>query len=111
MSRLPRSGVRRGSRRRAIGLGSGAARLPAHVPVHMALLTLPRAEMFKVADAVETVVALPGIPAGSQGRVKEIGHPFVAVEFEDGRVGYYSPRQLRKPKVEGPRVRGQGPEA
>jgi len=57
---------------------------------------LLRAEMFKAGEAVETVVALPGIPAGSVGRVKELGRPFLAVEFDDGRVGYYSPRQLRK---------------
>jgi len=72
-----------------------AIRLPAHV----ATSNLPRAEMFKAGDAVETVVALPGIPAGSVGRVKELGRPFLAVEFDDGRVGYYSPRQLHRAPV------------
>lgn len=96
MSRLPRrSGVPRGARRRTVGLGSVTARLPMRLPANSTRVTLSRAEMFSVADNVETVVALPGIPAGSVGRVKEIGRPFLAVEFENGRVGYYSPRQLR----------------
>lgn len=94
MSRLPRrSGVSRRARR---SLGLAAARFPTHIPAELARTNFLRAEMFNVAERVETVVALPGIPAGSVGRVKEIGRPFLAVEFEDGRVGYYSPRQLRK---------------
>jgi hypothetical protein len=49
----------------------------------------------KVGDEVRTAIALPGIPAGTRGVVKEIGRPFVVVAFADGRHGYYARRQLR----------------
>ncbi len=49
----------------------------------------------KVGDEVRTAIALPGIPAGIRGVVKEIGRPFVVVAFADGRHGYYVRRQLR----------------
>jgi hypothetical protein len=52
--------------------------------------------MLEIGDAVETVVDLPGIPRGSSGRVKEVEALLVAVEFDEGRIGYYSPRQLRR---------------
>jgi hypothetical protein len=52
--------------------------------------------MLKIGDAVETAVELPGIPRGSRGRVKEVEALLVAVEFDEGRIGYYSPRQLRR---------------
>jgi hypothetical protein len=48
----------------------------------------------RVGDRVRTGVALPNVPAGSVGRVKEIGRLFVAVAFEDGRLGYYCRPQL-----------------
>jgi hypothetical protein len=48
----------------------------------------------KVGDEVRTAIALPGIPAGTRGVVKEIGRPFVVVAFADGRHGYYARRQL-----------------
>lgn len=48
----------------------------------------------KVGDEVRTAIALPGIPAGTRGLVKEIGRPFVVVAFADGRHGYYMRRQL-----------------
>lgn len=38
--------------------------------------------------------ALPGIPVGAAGTVKEVGRLFVTVEFEDGRTAYYARRQL-----------------
>ena len=66
------------------------------LPERIRSSNLPKAEVFAVGEAVRTVVALPGIPVGSVGRVREIGYPFLAIEFEDGRVGYYSPRQLRR---------------
>ncbi len=44
---------------------------------------------------MRTAIALPGIPAGTRGVVKEIGRPFVVVAFADGRHGYYSRQQLR----------------
>lgn len=55
---------------------------------------LPR-EMVRIGDVVETAVDLPGIPCGSRGTVKEVEPLLVAVEFDEGRIGYYSPRQLR----------------
>lgn len=60
--------------------------------------------MLKIGDAVETAVDLPGIPRGSSGRVKEIEPLLVAVEFDEGRIGYYSPRQLRRvpPRLDRP---------
>ena len=45
-------------------------------------------------DEVRTAVALPGIPIGTTGRVKEVGRLFVVVGFRDGRIGYYTQRQL-----------------
>ena len=48
----------------------------------------------KIGETVRTAIALPGIPAGTTGTVKEIGRLFVVVTFEDGREGYYAPRQL-----------------
>ena len=57
---------------------------------------MPKPEPLKVGDTVETLVMLPGIPVGCVGRIKEIGQLFLAVELEDGRVGYYSSRQLRR---------------
>ena len=68
----------------------------------MAPFPFPRGEILRTEDRVETLVGLPGLPAGSIGRIKEIGRPFLAVEFGDGRVGYYSLRQLRKPRADGP---------
>ncbi len=54
----------------------------------------PPEEPMKVGDEVRTAIALPGIPAGTRGVVKEIGRPFVVVAFADGRHGYYARRQL-----------------
>ncbi len=65
--------------------------------------TLTRVEMPKIGDTVQTAVELPGIPTGSVGTVKAIDRLFTAVEFADGRIGYYSPRQLRE-------VTGQRPD-
>lgn len=48
----------------------------------------------EIGNDVRTGVPLPGIPLGSAGKVIEVGHPFVVVEFEDGRIGYYGRRQL-----------------
>jgi len=39
-------------------------------------------------------VALPGIPVGAAGAVREVGRLFITVEFGDGRLGYYAARQL-----------------
>lgn len=47
-----------------------------------------------IGERVNTVVAMPGLPAGKRGRVAEIGHLFIVVEFEDGRTGYYRHGQL-----------------
>jgi len=47
-----------------------------------------------IGERVKTVVAMPGLPAGKRGRVAEIGHLFVVLEFEDGRTGYYRHSQL-----------------
>ena len=47
-----------------------------------------------IGERVNTLVAMPGLPAGKRGRVAEIGHLFVVVEFEDGRTGYYRHSQL-----------------
>jgi hypothetical protein len=47
-----------------------------------------------VGETVCTAIALPGIPAGTTGTIKEIGRLFVLVAFEDGRDGYYPRRQL-----------------
>ncbi len=55
----------------------------------------PPEESIRVGDEVRTAIALPGIPAGTRGVVKEIGRPFVVVTFADGRHGYYSRQQLR----------------
>lgn len=49
----------------------------------------------RLGDTVRSIVALPGIPAGTAGTVTEISSPFIAVQFGDGRVGYYAGRQLR----------------
>ncbi len=57
---------------------------------------LTKAEMLKVGDRVETAVSLPGISSGSVGRIKKIEPLFLVVEFEDGHIGYYSLRQLRR---------------
>ena len=48
----------------------------------------------KVGDRVHTEIALPGIPAGRRGVIKEVGRLFLVVAFEDGRHGYYARRQL-----------------
>ncbi len=48
----------------------------------------------KIGDEVRTAVTLPGIAAGTQGLVKEIGRLFLVVAFPDGRQGYYARRQL-----------------
>lgn len=55
----------------------------------------PREEPIRVGDEVRTAIALPGIPAGTRGVVKEIGRPFIVVTLADGRHGYYSRQQLR----------------
>lgn len=47
-----------------------------------------------IGERVNTVVAMPGLPAGKRGRVAEIGRLFIVVEFEDGRTGYYRHGQL-----------------
>jgi len=47
-----------------------------------------------IGERTKTVVAMPGLPAGTRGRVAEVGHLFVVVEFEDGRTGYYRHNQL-----------------
>ncbi len=51
-------------------------------------------ELMKVGNRVRTVTDLPGIPAGTEGMIAEIGRVFIAVRFPDGRTGYYAPRQL-----------------
>ncbi len=56
----------------------------------------------ELGDEVRTSVSLPGVPAGTIGKVKEIGRLFVVVELADGRVGYYAARQLE------PVVRAEG---
>ena len=76
-------------------------RLPARIPAPVAPFPFSRGEVLRTEDRVETLVGLPGIPAGSIGRIKEIGRPFLAVEFADGHVGYYSLRQLRKRPADG----------
>ncbi|MBE9566208.1 MAG: MEDS domain-containing protein [Proteobacteria bacterium] len=48
----------------------------------------------EIGNDVRTGVPLPGIPIGRAGKVIEVGHPFVVVEFEDRRIGYYARRQL-----------------
>ncbi len=48
----------------------------------------------EIGNDVRTGVPLPGIPVGRAGKVIEVGHPFIVVEFEDGRIGYYGRRQL-----------------
>lgn len=48
----------------------------------------------EIGNDVRTGVPLPGIPVGQTGKVIEIGHPFIVVEFEDGRIGYYGRLQL-----------------
>ena len=48
----------------------------------------------RVGDRARTVVALPGIPVGAIGTVKEVGRLFLAVSFPDGRTGYYAHWQL-----------------
>ncbi len=63
-----------------------------------------KTERFELGDPVETLVSLPGIPAGAKGRVKEIGPLFLAVELEDRRIGYYSPRQLQRRNVSPPQA-------
>jgi hypothetical protein len=49
----------------------------------------------RIGDEVRTGIPLPGIPEGTIGRVLEIGSLFVVVQFEDGRLGYYSAPQVR----------------
>lgn len=48
----------------------------------------------RVGDIVHTGVSLSARPAGMLGRVKEMGGLFTAVEFPDGRIGWYTPQQL-----------------
>ena len=48
----------------------------------------------ELGEDVRTCIALPGIPVGTVGRVKEVGRLFVVVELPDGRVGYYARSQL-----------------
>lgn len=48
----------------------------------------------RVGDEVRTGVPLPGIPAGTVGRVREVGRLFVAVDFDEGHIGYYAQPQL-----------------
>lgn len=55
---------------------------------------IARDRTMTLGDEVRTAVALPGIPTGTTGRVKEIGPLFVVVAFRDGRIGYYAQRQL-----------------
>jgi len=54
----------------------------------------------EIGNDVRTGVPLPGIPLGSAGKVIEVGHPFVVVEFEEGRIGYYGRRQLEVLPIE-----------
>ncbi len=51
-------------------------------------------DTMQLGDRVRTRVALPGIPTGALGQVKETGRRFVAIGFPDGRLGYYAPQQL-----------------
>ena len=51
-------------------------------------------ELMQVRSRVRTATDLPGIPAGSEGVICELGRVFIAVHFPDGRTGYYAPRQL-----------------
>ena len=51
-------------------------------------------KLMQVGSRVRTATDLPGIPAGSEGVVGELGRVFVAVQFADGRTGYYARRQL-----------------
>jgi hypothetical protein len=50
----------------------------------------------RVGDEVRTGVPLPGIPIGTVGSVKEVGRLFVAVDFDDGHIGYYAQPQLSR---------------
>lgn len=52
--------------------------------------------MLRVGEHVRSGIGLPGIPAGAVGVVKEVGRLFVAVQFDDGRMGYYARRQLTR---------------
>jgi hypothetical protein len=50
----------------------------------------------RLGDRVRTTVALPSIPFGAAGVVEEVGRPFIAVRFDDGRIGFYARRQLQR---------------
>jgi hypothetical protein len=50
----------------------------------------------RLGDKVLTTVALPSIPVGAAGVVEEVGTLFIAVRFEDGRIGFYARRQLQR---------------
>lgn len=64
----------------------------------------------KVGDEVKSAVPLPGIPAGSVGRVKEIGRLFIVIEMKDGRNGYYSRRQLWPARSDDPNAEDERPQ-
>lgn len=49
----------------------------------------------RVGNLVRTAKDLPGLPAGVIGRVREVGRLFIAVQFPDGHIAYYAPRQLQ----------------
>jgi hypothetical protein len=54
----------------------------------------------RVGDRVKSCVELAGRPSGTVGRVTEVDPLFVAVRFEDGRMGYYRPQQLSRSERE-----------
>ncbi len=61
----------------------------------------------EIGNDVRTGIPLPGIPIGSAGKVIELGHPFVVVKFEEGRIGYYGRQQLESmPTKEDPPLEG-----
>jgi hypothetical protein len=85
---------------------------PHRVPASPVRLEGPRIartgpEALRIGDTVETTFELPGLPAGSVGTVRAMDPLFVAVEFLEGRIGYYAPRQLRAPGAQ-PRQNPEG---
>jgi len=59
-----------------------------------------------IGDVVRTGVPLGGIPAGALAVVREVAHPFTAVELLNGRMAYYAPRQLEPVGVRRGRLKG-----
>jgi hypothetical protein len=49
-----------------------------------------------VGDTACVLISLPRRPVGSVVTITELGHVFLTVEFADGRLGYYTRRQLKR---------------